>query len=448
MVTAIILAAGNGKRMQIDTRKPLVKIAGKTMLEWTLTAVSKLEPTQTIVVVPNDAREFKEICQEQNIIWAPQTNPNGTADAVKAALAHTKVTSDKTLILCADVPFVQASDLESLIREDNLAILTMIPNDPGSLGRVKRTNAGNVSAIVEAKDANADELAIAEVFSGIMQVPTQLLREFLDKVDNNNAQGEYYLTDIISFANKKVGSVTANLAMPSWTVTGINNLVELAALERNFYQHRANELLHSGVRIIDPQRFDCRGELNCGKNVTIDINVICQGLVTIGDNCYIGPGCVLENCTIGANTVIQANSVISNSHIAENAKIGPFAYLRPGCEIAENCRIGSFVEIKNSQIGFNSKVPHLSYIGDTKIGKFVNIGAGVITCNYDGQQKHKTKIDDYCFIGAGVQLIAPITINKAAVIGAGTCLRQDLPKQALAVNNYQVKLVENWRQGD
>lgn len=448
MLAIVILAAGKGSRTNVAINKPLIELADKPMLKWVYEKAKALDPAQIIIVTPEDNNEFQKVIADNNVIFVKQITANGTAAALACAMPELNTQVTKVLVLCADVPLVAQADLLQLKQEQCLSILTALPKDPGSMGRVMRKNDGTVAAIVEASDASVDEIAISEVFSGIMQSPRQLLESFLEQVDNNNAQAEYYLTQIIDYATATNQPVTATVAMPAWQVQGVNTLVELTDLERTYFEYKANLMLADGIRIIDPARFDYRGDLTCGQNVTIDINVVIKGEVKIGNNCYIGPSCILENVTIGDNTKVLANSVITDSKIANSSNIGPFAYIRPGCEIQNNCRIGSFVEIKNSRIGNNTKVPHLSYIGDSDFGSFVNVGAGVITCNYDGRAKHKTIVEDYCFIGAGVQLIAPIKLEAAAVIGAGTCVRRDIKSRALAVNRYEITMVDNWQKGE
>lgn len=444
MLSVIILAAGQGKRLKTGDSKVLVDFAGQSLFKRVCSTVSQLNADNYIVVVPPEFSRLELECPIKDVTWAVQTEARGTGDALKSALPYLSSIEHKVLILCADVPLVALKDLRNLSGSDNLELLTSLPEDPGSMGRIKRSVDGGVICIIEAADACANDLEIKEVFSGIMQVPSKLLRSFLPELGSDNKQGEYYLTDIVDYAFKRGHSVGASLASPWWTVQGINTLTDLTELERRFHIERAQQLQNDGVRVIDPSRFDCRGQIECKPKTTIDINVIIKGHVTIGENCYIGPNVILEDCNIADNVTILSNSVIQASSIATNCRIGPFAHIRPKSEIAKSCRIGSFVEIKASTIGVASKVPHLSYIGDADIGKNVNVGAGVITCNYDGKNKHKTTISDNCFIGAGVQLIAPIKLGNMAVVGAGTCLRKDLNNKILAVNKQEVLINANW----
>ena len=444
MLSVIILAGGIGSRLKTGSSKVLVEFAGKSMLRRVCEAALKLNAENYIIVVPEEHEGHVNECPIPNVTWAVQKHANGTGDAVKIATQHLSSIQHKVLILCADVPLISENDLERLIQGDNLELLTALPQDPGSMGRIKRDLNGMVTGIVEASDACANDLEINEVFSGIMQTPSELLLKFLPTLDTNNNQGEFYLTDIVRYARKNNYIVNANLAQPWWSVQGVNNLEELAALERRFYVQIAKKLQNKGVRILDHKRFDCRAEIICGINTTIDINVIFKGEVTIGNGCYIGPNVIIENSIIGDNVTIMANSVILNSVISESTTVGPFAHIRPESNIDSNCRIGSFVEIKASTIGSHSKVPHLSYIGNAKIGSKVNIGAGVITCNFNGKVKYESIIQDNCFIGAGVQLVAPIEIGRNSVVGAGTCLRQNVVSETLAYNKPETIIKKDW----
>lgn len=440
MLTVIILAAGSGSRLKTNTSKVLVDFAGKKLIRRVCEAVKPLNADQYIIVVPKEHLAIKENCPIENIEWVVQKHANGTADAVRSAMPSVK--SDKILIVCADIPLVSAELLEKIIDTPKLGLITTFHPSPGSMGRIKRDPYNKVMEIIEAADANADELKINEVFSGIMLSEFELMKSFISNAKNNNKQAEYYLTDIVKFAkNYDIKTIQSN---PWWLVQGVNDLSELIILERRFYKHIAQGFISSGLRITDPERFDCRGDLEFGINCTIDINTIIKGKVVIGDNCYIGPGVIIENSKIGNNVSIKANSYITDSNISDNANIGPFAHIRPNTNIGKDCKVGSFVEIKNSSIGYKSKIPHLSYIGDTTIGKSVNVGAGVITCNFDGFKKHRTDIADYCFIGAGVQLVAPISIGNNGVVGAGTCLRNNLNSNALAVNSNKILVKERW----
>ncbi|MDC9724822.1 MAG: bifunctional UDP-N-acetylglucosamine diphosphorylase/glucosamine-1-phosphate N-acetyltransferase GlmU [Gammaproteobacteria bacterium] len=446
-LSIIILAAGKGTRMKSATTKVMHKLAGRALLEHVIDTATSLTPDSMAVVCGNGAEQLMPLLESRSILSAMQYEQLGTGHAVMQAVSVFEG-SDQVLVLYGDVPLTQLSTLEALINsgdQQSLRILTTELADPAGYGRIVRNDAGEVICITEQKDADEQTLAIREVNSGIMVLPSKWLTHSLDKLSNNNAQGEYYLTDMVALAVEDGLAINTVCCDDNAEVAGVNTRQQLAELERHFQILQANTLMANGVTLSDPARLDVRGNLQTGIDVSVDINVIFEGSVTLADNVEIGANCIIKDSEIGEGSTILANSMIDSSTVAANVNIGPFARLRPGTVLADSAKIGNFVETKNANIGEGSKVNHLSYIGDTDMGKGVNIGAGTITCNYDGANKHRTTIGDNAFIGSDSQLIAPITVAQGATVGAGTTLRKDAPEEALTLTKSVQKTVSNWK---
>lgn len=446
-LSIVILAAGKGSRMKSAMPKVLHKLAGTTLLEHVIGTAQTLLPQNMTIVCGNGADQVQPLLDTLNIASVMQKEQLGTGHAVMQAKSIF-TESDQVLVLYGDVPLTQQTTLNDLVNcgsANSLRILTTKLDDPTGYGRIVRNDTGNVICITEQKDADEATLAIKEVNSGIMVLPAKWLRQSLSKLSNNNAQGEYYLTDMVALAVEDGLEINTVCCDDNAEVAGVNTRQQLAELERHYQQLQANELMARGVTLADPARLDIRGTLTTGTDITIDVNVIIEGNVTIADNVEIGANCIIKDSTIGEGTIILANSMIDSSQVGANVNIGPFARLRPGTVLSDSAKIGNFVETKNANIGEGSKVNHLSYIGDTDMGSNVNIGAGTITCNYDGANKHRTIIGDDVFIGSDSQLVAPITVEAGATIGAGTTLRKDAPESALTLTKSVQKTVEGWK---
>jgi bifunctional UDP-N-acetylglucosamine pyrophosphorylase/glucosamine-1-phosphate N-acetyltransferase len=428
----VILAAGKGTRMHSNTPKVLHKVGGKPILAHVITCAKALNPQKIIVVYGYGGEIVREAFAQENIIWVNQAEQLGTGHAVQQALPHLDADA-QTLILLGDVPLVDAGACKALVTQaDNkLAILSFNKADPTGYGRIVRAASSNVTAIVEHKDATEAQRQIIEVNTGMMAMPNVHLTEWLSQLTNNNAQGEYYLTDIVALAVQQGVAVVAEITADEWSVTGINSKTDLSQIERVHQTRIAQKLLQQGVTLSDPARLDVRGTLTCGRDVEIDVNCVFEGNVILGDNVTIAANCVIKNANIKAGVKIAPFTHIDDSEIGENSRIGPYARLRPGTVLQSETHIGNFVELKNAQVDIGSKVNHLSYVGDAVIGKNVNIGAGTITCNYDGANKFKTIIEDGAFIGSDSQLVAPVTIGKNATIAAGSTITRDAPADAL-----------------
>ncbi|NQZ52760.1 MAG: bifunctional UDP-N-acetylglucosamine diphosphorylase/glucosamine-1-phosphate N-acetyltransferase GlmU [Piscirickettsiaceae bacterium] len=446
-LSIIILAAGKGTRMKSTMTKVMHKLAGRPLLEHVIDTAQSLMPNSFAVVCGNEAEQVTPLLENRKVIAVMQPEQKGTGHAVMQAVPVFEH-ADQVLVLYGDVPLTQQSTLDSLIQcgdSQSCRILTTELNDPTGYGRIVRNDAGDVICITEQKDADQATLAIKEVNSGIMVLPAQWLRASLSKLENNNAQGEYYLTDMVALAVADGLAIKTVCCVDNAEVAGVNTRQQLAELERHYQQQQANKLMAAGVTLSDPARLDIRGDVTIGRDVTIDVNVILEGKVTIADNVNIGANCIIKDAEIGSGTEILANSMIDTATIGTNVSIGPFARLRPGTVLSNQAKIGNFVETKNANIGQGSKVNHLSYIGDTDMGENVNIGAGTITCNYDGANKHRTTIGDNVFIGSDSQLIAPVTIADGATIGAGTTLRKDAAEGALTLTKSIQKTVAGWK---
>ncbi|MDQ5916926.1 MAG: bifunctional UDP-N-acetylglucosamine pyrophosphorylase / glucosamine-phosphate N-acetyltransferase [Pseudomonadota bacterium] len=445
-LNVVILAAGQGKRMHSNLPKVLHPLAGKALVEHVIDAARTLLPSGLCVVYGHGGDIVRAALPAPDLAWALQEPQLGTGHAVQQALPHLDP-SGVTLVLSGDVPLTRPETLKRLLQaaNDGLAVLTVDLADPTGYGRIVRDAAGRVVRIVEQKDASPEERAIREVNTGIMAIPTARLAGWLAGLSNNNAQGEYYLTDVIAAAVAEGVPVVAAQPQDEWEVLGVNSKVQLAELERVHQQRIAHDLLESGVRLADPARFDVRGSLNCGRDVAIDVNCVFEGVVELADAVEIGPNCVLKNVKIGPGTRVAAFSHIEDAVVGPDCIIGPYARLRPGAELGPEVHIGNFVEVKNSQIAAQSKANHLAYIGDARIGQRVNIGAGTITCNYDGANKHLTVIEDDAFIGSDTQLVAPVTVGRGATLGAGTTLTKDAPPDALTVSRAKQVSLTGWQ---
>jgi len=445
-LSIIILAAGQGTRMRSRWPKVLHPLAGKPLLAHVRDTARRLQPAQILVVYGHGGDQVPAALASDDVVWVEQAEQLGTGHAVEQAMP--RVPDDHTvLILYGDVPLIRAETLRQLVAQAGagFGLLTVKLEAPQGYGRIVRDAQGAVQRIVEDKDAGHAEQAIDEVNSGILAAPAARLRHWLAQLDNDNAQQEFYLTDIIALAvTEGIRIRTVQPATPV-EVAGVNSRQQLARLERTYQRWQAERLMADGVTLLDPARLDVRGEVETGQDVILDVNVVLQGRVRIGDNVSIGPGCVIRDSEIGPDVVIEAHSVIEQSRVGPGARIGPFARLRPGTELAARARVGNFVEIKNSRIGAASKINHLSYIGDTDMGEQVNIGAGTITCNYDGANKHRTRIGDRAFIGSDSQLIAPVEVGDDATIGAGTTLAADAPAGELTLSRSKQKTLRGWK---
>ncbi len=443
-IHGIILAAGKGTRMNSSKPKVLQILSDKTLLGHVLTQVQKL-CSKVHVVYGFGGDQVRKHINDDSINWVEQANQLGTGHAVQQAMPH--IDDDSiSLVLYGDVPLIEKSTLNNLITQaqhNGVALLSVVLDNPVGYGRIIRQN-NQIQSIIEQKDANKEQLAICEVNTGIMAVNSGLLKTYLDGLDSNNAQGELYLTDIIEMAVSDGKTVASVITDNEFEVAGVNDKVQLAELERTLQQNQATRFMQQGLMLKDPARFDCRGNLSFGQDCEVDVNVVVEGKVTLGDNTTIAPNCVIKNTIIGSNVSILPNSVIEGAIIGDGASIGPFARIRPEANIGENAKIGNFVEVKKSTIGKGSKVSHLSYVGDTTIGDDVNIGAGVITCNYDGANKHQTTIKDGAFVGSDTQLIAPVTIGKNATIGAGSTITKDVPDSHLSLSRSRQTTLKNW----
>jgi len=443
----VILAAGKGTRMHSNHPKVLHEIGAKPILGHVIDCAKALNPDKVIVVYGFGGEAVKEQLSKENITWVNQAEQLGTGHAVQQAVPHLEDRAN-TLILLGDVPLVDVEACRKLIAhsDSKLVIQSFNKTDPAGYGRIVRSADGQVAAIVEHKDATAAQHDINEVNTGIMAMPNKYLKKWLLQLTNNNAQGEYYLTDIVSLAVAEGVQVSAEITEDEWSVTGINSKTDLVQIERVYQSRIAQKLLQQGVTLKDSSRLDVRGSLACGRDVEIDVNCVFEGNVTLGDNVKIAANCLIKNAVIAAGTKIAAFTHIDDTAIGENSRIGPFARLRPGTILAADTHIGNFVELKNAQVDIGSKVNHLSYIGDATIGKQVNVGAGTITCNYDGANKFRTVIEDGAFIGSDSQLVAPVTIGKNATIAAGSTITRDAPADSLTLcRAREQKTIVGWQ---
>ncbi|SEP65606.1 bifunctional UDP-N-acetylglucosamine diphosphorylase/glucosamine-1-phosphate N-acetyltransferase GlmU [Nitrosomonas ureae] len=447
-LNVVILAAGAGKRMHSSLPKVLHTLAGQSLLTHVINTARKLSPNKICVVIGHDGEKIKKSVIGDDLTWIIQEQQLGTGHALMQALSQLN-DDGLTLILYGDVPLVSVQELRQLliaVEEKSCATLSTVVENPFGYGRIVRDiNTKAITAIVEQKDASTEQQSIHEINTGIMLIPNVYLHKWLPKIKNNNTQHEYYLTDIIAMAVKDGVHVASVQVKNFWEVMGVNNKYQLAELERLFQRHCANELLNAGVSLIDPARIDIRGELICGSDVEIDINCIFEGTVKLGNFVRVGAHCILRNVTVAAGSIIHPYSMIEGAEISENCKIGPYARIRPGTRLASKVQIGNFVEVKNSQIGVESKANHLSYIGDSCLGKNVNIGAGTITCNYDGANKHTTIVEDDVFIGSDTQLVAPVKISRGSTIGAGSTITKETPENQLTLSRSRQISISGWK---
>lgn len=441
----VILAAGKGTRMRSQTPKVLHTLAGKPMVSHVQETAQALNPSRTHVVIGHGADQLRAALESTNVHFALQAEQKGTGHAVAQTLEQ--LGQGKVLVLYGDVPLIRRDTLAALLAnvdEQHLGLLTVTLTNPDGYGRIVRNDAGEAVAIVEQKDANADQLTINECNTGIMAMTSAQLKRWLPQLSAENAQGEYYLTDVIAMAaNEGVSVTTAQPATPV-EVEGVNNRAQMARLERAYQSQLAEQLMEQGVALADPARIDIRGTLTCGHDVFIDIGCVFEGDVELGEGVHIGPYCVIKNSTIGAESVIDSHSVIDTVVAAGLNQVGPFARLRPGTRLAVKAKVGNFVETKNADVGEGSKINHLSYVGDARLGREVNVGAGTITCNYDGANKHLTTIDDNAFIGSNTALVAPVTVGKGATVGAGSTIAKDVADHALAVTRSRQLEKPDW----
>ena len=446
-LTVVILAAGQGKRMNSNLPKVLHKLAGKPLLGHVIDKARALAPVRICGVYGHGGDAVPKAFSDGAVTWIVQEPQLGTGHAVMQALPHVDPLG-VTLILYGDVPLVKTKTMQALVdiaAQGKLALLTVELDDPTDYGRILRDAAGNVTAIVEHKDAGAAERAVREVNTGIMAVPTAHLARWVSGLSKDNAQKEYYLTDIVARAVAERVPVETHKLTHAWESLGVNSKLQLAELERIHQRNVANTLMEQGVTLADPARIDVRGRLTCGRDVFIDVNCVFEGEVTLADNVAIGANCLLRNMKVEVGARIEAFCHLEESTVGPSSRIGPYARFRPGTVVGEDVHIGNFVELKNSQVAAHSKANHLAYVGDATVGSRVNIGAGTIVCNYDGVNKYRTIIEDDVFIGSDTQLVAPVTVKKGATLGAGTTLTSDAPEGQLTLSRARQVTIPGWK---
>ena len=443
----IILAAGKGTRMQSVLPKVLHHLAGQPLLGHVLTAAKTVHDAKAIVVTGFGADQVESEIGNTADAFVTQQEQLGTGHAVQCALSHIRENS-KILILYGDVPLIAPATIANMldtVTDNQMGLLTVTLDNPTGYGRIIRDADNNISAIVEQKDASAEQLKVNEVNTGVMALTSQQLKSWLPQIDNKNAQGEYYLTDLIAIARSASVNVQSIQPKSPTEVEGVNNRVQLSQLERAHQRENAQKLMESGTTLADPERFDQRGELAVGTDNFIDINCIFEGDVQLGSNVHIGPNCHIINSSIGNGVEIKANTIIEDSVVGNNAILGPFARLRPGTDLADNTKIGNFVETKKAKVGKGSKINHLSYVGDAELGEDVNVGAGTITCNYDGANKFKTNIGNNSFVGSNSTLVAPVKVADNSFVGAGSTITKDTEENSLAISRAKQRNIQGWQ---
>jgi len=444
-VNVVILAAGQGRRMHSDLPKVLHLLGGRPLLGHVLTTARQLDPSRLIVVCGHGAAQVRAAFGAEPVQWVEQVPQLGTGHALLQAAPHLD-DGQPTVVLYGDVPLIGRDTIEALVRAAgrSVGVLTVVLDEPAGYGRIVRAD-GALVRIVEERDASPAERAIREVNTGILVAPTGDLRRWLGELRNQNAQGEYYLTDVIGFAVRDGAAVATTQPRHVFEILGVNSKGQLAALERILQQRIAAELMEGGVTLADPARVDVRGALRCGRDVSIDVNCVFEGTVELADGVSVGPHCVLRDVTVAAGTRIEAFCHIDGAAIGGGARVGPFARMRPASRLADHVHVGNFVEIKASELGTGSKANHHAYIGDTTVGSNVNIGAGTIVCNYDGANKHRSVIEDDAFIGSDCQLVAPVRVGRGATLGAGTTLTRDAAAGKLTLSRAPQRTLEGWK---
>ncbi len=442
----VVLAAGEGTRMKSKRPKMLQTLAGRPMLAHLLDTAVSLGPERVHVVVGAGSEDVMRACAEHDVEWVHQAERRGTGHAVMQAMPGVP-DGAVALVLLGDVPLIPAGLLQEMVEayRGPLSLLTMELEDPTGYGRILRDPGGNIIGVVEHRDAHAEQHRIREVNTGIIMADADRLRSWLDRIDCDNAKQEYYLPDIFALARAEMGEIQGVTAHDPADLQGANDRQQLSALERRLQRRLADALMAGGVQIADPARIDIRGEVEAEADVQIDVNVVLEGSVRLGEGVEIGPGCVLKNCELAAGTRVHAHSVVEGATTTGPCDIGPYARLRPGTVLSEGCRVGNFVETKNAVLGEGSKASHLSYLGDSEVGARVNIGAGTITCNYDGANKHRTVIEDGAFIGSDTQLVAPVTVGKDATVGAGSTVTKDAAPESLTVSRARQTTIKGWK---
>ena len=446
-INVVILAAGQGKRMRSRAPKVLHALAGRPLIAHVIATARALAPARICVVYGHGGEQVPKAMPVDDITFVRQQPQLGTGHALAQAQPQLLASAGLTLVLYGDVPLIGEETLAAMIAGggDRLTLLTAELDDPAGYGRIIRNRRGSITAIVEEKDASAEQRKIREINTGIMALPTSHLQEWTAKLSNRNAQREYYLTDVVPLALADGVAVASVKARAEWEILGVNSKQQLARLERIHQGQVAARLMDAGVTLADPARLDVRGALSCGADVRIDVNCVFEGSVKLGDHVEIGAHCVVKDTEIGAGTRVEPFTYIDTARIGANCRIGPYARLRPGARLAEEVHIGNFVEVKEADIGARSKANHLAYIGDATLGRDVNVGAGTITCNYDGAAKHQTVIEDDVFIGSDTQLVAPVTVRRGATIGAGSTITREAPADQLTVSRAKQQTIRGWK---